>query len=87
MRCFNSNLRKRSVIYFRIPQSNENILCHLSEKVINSSYKLNEAQGREVLSGVIKGNNKEIYTSYLSKGVYSIFFNQRDLPVLLVVKK
>ena len=58
-----------------------------SKKVINSSYKLIDAQGREVLSGVIKGNNKEIDISYLSKGVYSIVFDQRDLPVLLVVKK
>ena len=58
-----------------------------SEKVINSNFRLMDGQGREVLKGTMNGQEHTMDISKLSKGVYSVVFEQQDLPVLSVVKE
>jgi uncharacterized repeat protein (TIGR01451 family) len=58
-----------------------------SDKVINSAFKIIDAQGREVLSDNMNGKEQIIDISNLSKGVYSVVFDNSELPVLSVIKE
>jgi uncharacterized repeat protein (TIGR01451 family) len=58
-----------------------------SDKVINSVFKMIDAQGKEVLTGNMNGKEQTIDISSLSKGVYSVVFENSELPVLSVIKE
>jgi len=58
-----------------------------SDIVINSAFKIIDAQGREQLSGNMNGKEQTIDISKLSKGVYSVVFDNSELPVLSVIKE
>ena len=46
-----------------------------------------DGQGRAVLTGTMNGQEHTIDISKLSKGVYSVVFEQQDLPAISVVKE
>ena len=46
-----------------------------------------DAQGREVLTGSMNGQEHTIDISKLSNGVYSVVFNNTDYPVVSVIKE
>lgn len=69
------------------PNPTTNSFTISSEKVINSEFKIIDSQGREVLTGTMNGQEHTMDISKLSKGVYSVVFEQQDLPVLSVVKE
>jgi hypothetical protein len=58
-----------------------------SENVINSAFKIIDAEGKEVLSDNLNGKEQTIDISNLSKGVYSVVFDNSGLPVLTVIKE
>jgi hypothetical protein len=58
-----------------------------SDQLINSAFKIINAEGKEVLSGNMKGKEQTIDISNLSKGVYSVVFDNSGLPVLSVIKE
>jgi len=58
-----------------------------SEKNINSIFKIIDAQGKVVLMGSMKGKEQSVDVSKLTKGIYSVVFDNSDLPVLSVIKK
>jgi hypothetical protein len=69
------------------PNPTTNSFTIISEKVINSNFRLMDGQGRAVLTGTMNGQEHTMDISQLSKGVYSVVFEQQDLPVLSVVKE
>ena len=46
-----------------------------------------DAQGREVLTGSMNGQEHTIDISKLSKGVYSVVFDNTEYPVVSVIKE
>ena len=58
-----------------------------SDIVVNSAFKIIDAQGKEVLSGNMNGKEQTIDISELSKGVYSVVFEKSELPILSVIKE
>lgn len=46
-----------------------------------------DAQGREVLTGKMNGIKHTINISHLTKGAYSVVFDDSVLPVLSVIKE
>ena len=46
-----------------------------------------DGQGREVFTGTMNGQEHTMDIFKLTKGVYSVIFEQQDLPVLSVVKE
>jgi hypothetical protein len=69
------------------PNPTSNSFTISSEKVINSEFKLIDAQGREVLTGFMNGQEHTIDISKLSNGVYSVVFNNAEYPVVSVIKE
>ena len=69
------------------PNPTTNSFTISSEKVINSEFKLIDAQGREVLTGSMNGQEHTIDISKLSNGVYSVVFNNTEYPVVSVIKE
>ena len=53
----------------------------------NGEFKMIDAQGREVLTGKMNGIEHTINISNLTKGVYSVVFDDSVLPVLSVIKE
>jgi plastocyanin len=79
------DLTKQGFTVFPNPTTNSFTIT--SEKVINSNFRIMDGQGREVLTGTMNGQEHTMDISKLSKGVYSVVFEQQDLPVLSVVKE
>ena len=69
------------------PNPTSNSFTISSEKVINSEFKIIDAQGREVLTGSMNGQEHTIDISKLSNGVYSVVFNNTEYPVVSVIKE
>ena len=69
------------------PNPTSNSFTITSEKVINSNFRIMDGQGRAVFTGTMNGQEHTMDISKLSKGVYSVVFEQQDLPVLSVVKE
>ena len=69
------------------PNPTSNSFTISSEKVINSEFKIIDAQGREVLTGSMNGQEHTIDISKLSKGVYSVVFDNIEYPVVSVIKE
>ncbi|MEX1191564.1 MAG: T9SS type A sorting domain-containing protein [Brumimicrobium sp.] len=76
---------KQTLIVYPNPTSKTFTIS--SDKFINSSFQLIDAQGKEVLSGNMNGLEQIIDISNLSKGVYSVVFDRSGLPVLSVIKE
>ena len=69
------------------PNPTSNTFTISSENTINSAFKVVSAEGKEVLSGKMNGKEQTVDISGLSKGVYSVVFDNSELPVLSVIKK
>tara|TARA_B100000508_G_scaffold137355_2_gene131763 strand:- start:59565 stop:63446 length:3882 start_codon:yes stop_codon:yes gene_type:complete len=69
------------------PNPTLNTFSIKADKLINASFKIVDAQGKEVLSGKMNGKEQSIDISSLSKGTYSIVFEDSELPVLSVIKE
>ena len=69
------------------PNPTTNSFTISSDNLINSEFKIIDAQGREVLTGSMNGQEHTIDISKLSKGVYSVVFEQQNLPVVSVIKE
>ena len=69
------------------PNPTSNSFTISSEKVINSEFKIIDSQGREVLTGSMNGQEHTIDISNLSKGVYSVVFDNTEYPVVSVIKE
>ena len=69
------------------PNPTSNSFTISCEKVINSEFKIIDAQGREVLTGFMNGQKQTIDISKLSNGVYSVVFNNTEYPVVSVIKE
>ena len=76
-----------SSLFILFPNPTTNSFTITSEKVINSNFRIMDGQGRAVLTGTMNGQEHTMDISKLSKGVYSVVFEQQDLPVLSVVKE
>ncbi len=69
------------------PNPTSNSFTISSEKVINSEFTIIDSQGREMLTGIMNGQEHTIDISKLSKGVYSVVFNNTEYPVVSVIKE
>ena len=69
------------------PNPTSNSFTISSEKVINSEFTIIDSQGREVLTGSMNGQEHTIDISKLSKGVYSVVFDNTEYPVVSVIKE
>ena len=69
------------------PNPTSNSFTISSDKVINSEFTILDSQGREVLKGSMNGQEHTIDISKLSKGVYSVVFNNTEYPVVSVIKE
>ena len=69
------------------PNPTTNSFTISSEKVINSEFKIIDAQGRKVLTGSMNGKEHTIDITKLSKGVYSVVFDNTELPVISAIKE
>ena len=69
------------------PNPTSNSFTISSEKVINSEFTIIDSQGREVLTGSMNGQEQTIDISKLSKGVYSVVFDNTEYPVVSVIKE
>ena len=69
------------------PNPTTNSFTITSEKVINSNFRIMDGQGREVLSGTMNGQEQTIDISKLSKGVYSVVFDNTEYPMVRVIKE
>jgi hypothetical protein len=78
---------KNKNIFNVYPNPTSNSFTISSEKVINSEFKIIDSQGREVLTGSMNGQEHTIEISNLSKGVYSVVFNNTEYPVVSVIKE
>ena len=69
------------------PNPTSNSFTISSDNLINSEFKMIDAQGREVLTGSMNGQEHTIDISKLSNGVYSVVFNNTKYPVVSVIKE
>ena len=69
------------------PNPTTNSFTISSDNLINSEFKIIDAQGREVLTGSMNGQEHTIDISKLSKGVYSVVFDNTEYPVVSVIKE
>ena len=69
------------------PNPTTNSFTISSDNLINSEFKIIDAQGREVLTGSMNGQEHTIDISKLSNGVYSVVFNNTEYPVVSVIKE
>tara|TARA_B100001287_G_C22682874_1_gene531482 strand:- start:2228 stop:3562 length:1335 start_codon:yes stop_codon:yes gene_type:complete len=69
------------------PNPTSNSFTISSDNLINSEFKLIDAQGREVLTGFMNGQEHTIDISKLSNGVYSVVFNNTEYPVVSLIKE
>lgn len=58
-----------------------------SEKLVNSAFKIIDSQGKEVLTGKMNGKEEIIDITKLSKGVYSVVFDNSELRTVSVIKE
>jgi len=69
------------------PNPTSNSFTISSDVLINSGFKVVNAQGKEMLTGKMDGKVQIIDISKLSNGVYSVVFDNSELPVLSVIKE
>ncbi|MDC3309247.1 T9SS type A sorting domain-containing protein [Crocinitomicaceae bacterium] len=69
------------------PNPTSNSFTISSDNLINSEFKIIDAQGSEVLTGTMNGQEHTIDISKLSNGVYSVVFNNTEYPVVSVIKE
>ncbi len=69
------------------PNPTSNSFTISSEKVINSEFTIIDSQGREMLTGSMNGQEHTIDISKLSKGVYSVVFDNTEYPMVRVIKE
>jgi uncharacterized repeat protein (TIGR01451 family) len=69
------------------PNPTSNSFTISSAILINSAFKIIDAPGKEVLTGNMNGKEQIIDISNLSNGVYSVVFDNSELPVLSVIKE
>ncbi len=69
------------------PNPTSNSFTISSDNLINSEFKMIDAQGREVLTGSMNGQEHTIDISKLSKGVYSVVFDNTEYPMVRVIKE
>jgi len=79
------NIHQSKIEIYPNPTSNSFTIS--SEKVINSEFKIIDSQGREVLTGSMNGQEHTIDISKLSKGVYSVVFDNTEYPMVRVIKE
>jgi len=83
-----SALNKNKTLMFNLyPNPTTKIFTISSNKEINSTFKVFDSQGQEALNGNMNGQVHAIDISGLTKGVYSVVFDDSELPVLSVLKK
>lgn len=69
------------------PNPTKKIFTISSDEFINSNFTLVDVRGKEALNGSMNGKERSIDISELSKGLYSVVFDNPDLPVLSVIKE
>lgn len=69
------------------PNPTTNKLTITADKVVNASIKIVNVQGEQVMSAKMSSKEQSIDISSLSKGVYTIRFDDRRLPALSVIKE
>ncbi len=78
------NLKHNLIFY---PNPTQNLFTISSDKVINSTFSIFDAKGREVLAGIMKGQKHVVDISKLSKGIYTVVFNDQNTPILKIAKE